>query len=390
MNKQLNVVLTALTYAALSFTHGAFAKEVAPPNLQQVVDEAIAPIQQQYGVPGIAVGVTTGGKHAFYNYGVASKDALNPVTRHTLFEIGSLSKTFTATLACYAAANGKLSLSDKASQYLPPLRGTRFDQVSLRNLGTHTSGLPLFVPENIANNEQLMTFLRGWKPEHAAGTYRVYSNPGIGTLGLVAAKSMNQPFDAAIQNTLLPALGMTHTYLQVPGTQMKDYAQGYRKDDTPARLSPGALASEAYGIKSDTTDLVRFLDANMNPATLDPQLRRAIDCTHTGYYAAKPFVQDLIWEQYPYPVALTTLLAGNAPEVIYQGVAATELNPPLPPQTQALLNKTGSTNGFSAYAMFVPARQIGVVILANKSYPIEARVAAAYRILSALNGINPH
>jgi len=122
----------------------------------------------------------------------------------------------------------------------------------------------------------------------------------------------------------------------------------------------------------------------MNVASVAATLQRAIACTHTGYYAAGPFVQDLMWEQYPYPVALNTLLAGNSPDVLYKGIAATELTPHLPPQSEALINKTGSTNGFSTYAAFIPARKIGVVILANKSYPIDARVTAAYRILTSL------
>ena len=64
----------------------------------------------------------------------------SPVTENTLFEIGSVSKTFTATLAGYALANGKLKLSDPANQYLPALRGDTFDHISLLNLGTYTAG----------------------------------------------------------------------------------------------------------------------------------------------------------------------------------------------------------------------------------------------------------
>lgn len=250
------------------------------------------------------------------------------------------------------------------------------------NLGTHTSELPLFVPDSIKSDDQLNVFLRSWKPDHPVGTYRIYSNVGIGVLGMAAAHSMNQSFDDAMQGTLLPRLGMTHTYLHVPAAQMQDYAQGYTKDDAPIRLNPGALASQAYGIRSSTTDLVRYLDINMQSVPVDDELQRAIACTHTGYYTAGPFIQDFVWEQYPYPVALNTLLAGNSPDVIYKGLPVTALTPPLPPQPEALLNKTGSTNGFSTYAAFVPARKIGVVILANRSYPIDARVTAAYKILT--------
>jgi beta-lactamase class C len=384
MNRKLQVLFATIACVVASPSHAATVGDTRQQALQNVVDAAIAPVKQQYGIPGIAVGVTVDGRHYFYNYGMASKDTRHPVTRHTLFEVGSFSKTLTATLACYAEADGKLSLSDTAGQHLPVLRGSSLERVSLLNLGTHTSGLPLFVPDSIANDAQLTTFLRDWKPAHPVGTYRIYSNPGIGTLGLIAAQSMNQPFDDAMQGMLLPALGMTHTYIDVPPGVMKDYAQGYNKNDAPVRVNPGALASEAYGIKTDTTDVVRFLDVNMNVASVAATLQRAIACTHTGYYAAGPFVQDLMWEQYPYPVALNTLLAGNSPDVLYKGIAATELTPHLPPQSEALINKTGSTNGFSTYAAFIPARKIGVVILANKSYPIDARVTAAYRILTSL------
>ncbi|WP_345817043.1 class C beta-lactamase (plasmid) [Paraburkholderia sp. PREW-6R] len=357
--------------------------------MRRTVDEAVQPIRQHYGVPGIAVGVTVGGKHYFYNYGVMSKDSRMPITQRTLFEVGSFSKTITATFACYAAQRGALSLTDMASSALPSLRGSSLDHVSLLELGTHTSDLPLFIPESVENDAQLMSFLRGWKPGHPAGTFRRYSNVGIGLLGVIAAHSMNVNFDDAVQNTLLPQLGMTHTYLQVPSDAMNQYAQGYTKDDKPIRLHPGALADEAYGIRSDAADIVRFLDVNMQVAHVDGEVKRAVACAQTGYFAAGPFIQDLVWEQYPYPVDLKTLQAGNSSDVLYKGTQATELTPPLAPQQDALIDKTGSTNGFATYAAFVPSRHIGVVILANKSYPIDARIDAVYRILTSLSGTQP-
>jgi beta-lactamase class C len=352
-----------------------------------VMDNVVRPLMQEYRIPGMAIAVIVNGESYFYNYGVASLKTQQPVTNKTLFEIGSASKTFTATLASYAQVKGDLALSDSASKHLPSLRGSSFDNVSLLNLGTHTSGgLPLQVPDVIQNEDQLMDYFRQWKPSYAAGTYRVYSNPSIGMLGMISARSMNEPFDDAIEKKLFPMLGMTHSYINVPSDRMKDYAQGYTKQGAPIRLSAGALSSEAYGIKSSTLDMIRFIAANMQMIKIDSELQRAINDTHTGYFRAGEITQDLIWEQYPYPVELKTLLTGNSDAMAFQATKVTEINPPLQPQANALINKTGSTNGFATYVAFVPDRKLGIVMLANKNYPIAQRVTAAYQILTRLGG----
>ena len=350
-----------------------------------VMDSVIRPLMQEYRIPGMAVAVIVNGKSYSYNYGVASLKTRQPVTDKTLFEIGSASKTFTATLASYAQVKGNLALSDSASKHLPSLRGSHFDNVSLLNLGTHTAGgLPLQVPDAIHNDDQLMDYFRQWKPSYAAGTYRVYSNPSIGMLGMIAARSMDESFVDAIEKKLFPMLGMTHSYIKVPPDQMKDYAQGYTKQGAPIRLNAGVLSSEAYGIKSSTPDMIRFIAANMQMIKIDSKLQRAIDDTHTGYFRSGEITQDLIWEQYPYPVELKQVLAGNSNTMTYQATKATELNPPLQPQANSLINKTGSTNGFASYVAFVPAQKLGIVMLANKNYPIAQRVTAAYQILTQL------
>jgi beta-lactamase class C len=89
---------------------------------------------------------------------------------------------------------------------------------------------------------------------------------------------------------------------------------------------------------------------------------------------------------YAYPTDLDRLLAGNSPEMALKPNKATKLVPPVEPQDDVLINKTGSTNGFGAYVAFVPAKRIGIVILANRNYPISARVKAGYQILTALDG----
>jgi beta-lactamase class C len=353
--------------------------------IQREVDGAIRPLMKQYAIAGMAVGVIADGKPYVFNYGLASVQPRTPVTRDTLFELGSISKTFTATLAAKAQIDGYLSLSDRTSKYLPVLQNTPFGDVTLLNLGTHTpGGLPLQVPDNVNNNDELMQYFRHWKPAYAAGTYRTYANPGIGTLGLITAKSMDQDFDTLMTQRLFPALGLKSSYMTVPAAKMKDYAEGYTKDGAPIRVKPGVLSSEAYGVKSTAADMLRFLQANMNLVQLDPKLQRAITDTHTGYFQAGPMTQDLIWEQYPYPVALDKLLEGNAPAMILNATPVTEIRPPQPPRNDVWINKTGATNGFGAYVAFIPQRRLGIVMLANKNVPNDARVKAAYRILESL------
>ncbi|SAL39828.1 beta-lactamase [Caballeronia sordidicola] len=369
--------------AAAAMSHAAGTPQRG--SIQEEVDAAIQPLMKQYAIAGMAVGIIADGKTHVFNYGVASVQTGKPVTRDTLFELGSVSKTFTATLAAEAQIDGDLSLSDHTSKYLPSLQNTPFGNVSLLNLGTHTpGGLPLQVPDNVNNIDQLLQYFRQWRPAYAAGTYRTYANPGIGMLGLITAKSMNQDFDALMTQHLFPALGMRNSYLTVPPARMKDYAQGYTKDNTPIRMKPGVLSSEAYGIKTTAADMLRFLQANMKMVALDPKLQRAIVDTHTGYFQAGPMTQDLIWEQYPYPVPLDALLKGNSPDMVLNATPVTEIKPAQPPSNDVWINKTGSTNGFGAYVAFVPQKQLGIVILANKNFPNDARVSAAYQIIESL------
>ncbi|MXQ14380.1 class C beta-lactamase [Microvirga makkahensis] len=376
-----------LAGASLFFCPWAHATEGnSHDRLAQIVDEAIGPVMEGYNVPGMAVAVTVQGKRSYFNYGVASKESGRSVTEDTLFEIGSISKTFTATLASYAQVTGALSLSDKASRYMPALAGSSFDQISLLDLGTYAAGgLPLQFPDYVTDQEAMIAYYRNWRPAYPPGTHRQYSNPSIGLFGHLAAMSMGKPFDDLMEHMLFPALGLKRTYIRIPQDRMSDYAYGYSKDGKPIRVSPGIWDSEAYGVKTSSADLIRFAEANMNGSTLDETLQRAIRATHTGYYRVGDMIQGLAWEMFTYPADLERVLAGHSVQVSFKPNEVTRFDAPLPPREDVLINKTGSTNGFGAYVAYVPAKDIGIVMLANKNYPIPARVKAAHQILTALD-----
>jgi beta-lactamase class C len=358
---------------------------VAQDQIETVVNAAVQPVMQAEGIHGMAVAVTVNGQAHYFNYGVASTETGNPVTQDTLFEIGSVSKTFTATLAAYAQATGKLSLSDKASQVLPALRGSAFDHISVLQLGTYSAGgLPLQFPAESDSADKMLGYYTHWKPLYAPGSHRLYSNPSLGLFGYLAAQSMGQPFDDLMEKTLLPKLGLKHTYVHVPQDQMALYAQGYNKDGKPVRVTPGALDSEAYGVKTSAADLLGYVSANMKPASLEKPLQQAIALTHSGYYTVGDMTQGLGWEMYRYPITLDRLLDGNSTPMAMEAHKVRWLTPPQAQPQNVLVNKTGSTGGFGAYVAYVPSKGIGIVMLANKNYPNAERVRIAHRILSAL------
>jgi beta-lactamase class C len=354
--------------------------------LKSAVDRVVQPVMLNYSIAGMAVGLTINGKEYIFNYGVASRATRKPVTNDTLFEIGSISKTFTATLAAYAQRTGTLSLADKTSKYLTSLQGSKFGDVTLLNLGTHTSGgFPLQLPESIRTEDELMKYLEAWQPRYTPGTYRTYANPSIGMLGLITAKTMAADFAQLMEQHVFSPLGINNTYIDVPKNKMGDYAVGYTEEGDPTRATADVLSAETYGVKTTAADMLRFIEANMHSGTLEETLQGAIIDTHTAYFTAGVMTQDLIWEQYPYPVELKTLVDGNSPGMIFKPVPATQVTPPEQPREDVWLNKTGSTNGFGAYVAFVPVKHLGIVILANKGYPIDQRVTIAYEILTQLS-----
>lgn len=357
----------------------------ASPSLDKQVGAAVKPMMQSYAIPGMAIAISHKGQQHFFEYGVASRESSQAVDRHTLFELGSISKLFTATLGAYAEASGTLNLSDNASQYLPALRGTAFDHISLLDLATYTAGgLPLQFPDAVSSERQMLDYYRNWQAVYPPGMQRLYSNPSIGLFGHLAAASLAKPFQQLMEKDLLPQLGMQESYVRIPAEQMRRYAWGYR-DDKAVRVSPGALDAEAYGLKSTAADMLRFIDANLHPDKLPAPLRQAISSTHRGYYQVGDMTQALGWERYARPISLEKLQAGNSAEMALQPQPVKRFSAPERAEGDLLLNKTGSTNGFGAYILLLPTRDTGLVILANRNYPNAERVRLALQLLEAID-----
>lgn len=390
---------TPILFLGLVAMAGAFGCQTQDPDLvdsgrleiQGMLDKVILPVIAEHEVPGMALGVVVGDRGHVVTYGLASvKDSI-PVRPGTLFEIGSVSKVFTGAMAVYAEAVGHLTLQDRTGRHLPELRGHPIEQASLLHLGTYTAGgLPLQFPEEVSGHRDMMDYFARWEPEAAPGKVRRYSNPSIGLLGHVSARALGRAFPLVLSDLILEPMELSHTHIEVPEWAMAAYAWGYDGEDRPVRVGPAVFDAEAYGVKSSALDMVRFLQANLDPSRLDGPLRRSIEGTQVGYFRVGGMVQGLGWEQYPYPVPVEDLLAGNAPSMIFEAQPAVALSPPSRPSSSSLFMKTGSTNGFGTFVAFLPEEGVGVVILANRNLPIPARVRAGYQILERLTAPPSH
>lgn len=182
------VASSVIAIAALCLPAAARATDDTA-RIAAAVDRAYRPLMKKYDIPGMAVAMTVGGRQHFFNFGVASKEAKSPVTNHTLFEIGSVSKTFTATLAAYAVASGAMTLNAHPSAYMPALRGAAIDKATLLNLGTYTAGgLPLQLPTTVSSDAAMTAYFKTFKPR------RLQANNGSIQIQVSGCSAMLPPW----------------------------------------------------------------------------------------------------------------------------------------------------------------------------------------------------
>ena len=376
--------LVLATAAALA--RPAWARSTGrPADLQALLADTCAPLTRVYDLPGLVAGLIVEGRTALLASGVTALQGGRPVTPETLFELGSISKCFTALLAAAVHVNGRLDLAQPVGEIVPALRAAALGRATPLHLATYTAGgLPLQVPDDLTSSEQAMDWLAAFVPADAPGTVRRYSNPSIGLLGQASAMAMGQDFTALMEGALLAPLGLRNTHIRVPAAQQERYAWGHDRNQRQVRVNPGVFDAEAYGMKSTASDLLHFLRSVLDPERLPPDLRQALALTTVPRFQVGPMQQAMGWELYPQPASLAALQEGNGPRMVLEPMPALAI-PPAPGRTPPmLLNKTGSTFGFSAYLALVPDRQAAFVLLANRNFPAAARVAAGYRVLAEL------
>lgn len=374
----LCALLVCLSGSALATTPEA--AQVA-----QVVNPTITALMKAQAIPGMAVAVIYQGKPYFFTWGQADVAGNKPVTRQTLFELGSVSKTFTGVLGGDAVARGEIALSDPASKYWSALSGKQWEGITLLHLATYTAGgLPLQVPDRVTDTASLEKYYQAWQPEWAPGTRRQYANASIGLFGALAVKPSKRNFEQALAHRVLKPLNLSHTWIAVPENERANYAWGYR-DGKAVHVSPGMLDAEAYGVKTSIVDMAGWLQANLRPDGIqDASLKKGVAIAQSRYWQVGEMYQGLGWEMLNWPVTSQTLEAGADNKYALAARDAVAITPAQPPVKASWVHKTGATGGFGSYIAFIPEKDLGIVMLANKNYPNPERVKAAYHILDAL------
>jgi D-alanyl-D-alanine-carboxypeptidase/D-alanyl-D-alanine-endopeptidase len=246
---------------------------------------------------GMVVGtIDAGGGTSRAAYGTAGPGAL-PLDADSVFEIGSITKVFTATLLADMADRGEVKLVDPVGKYLPatvrvPQRNGR--QITLLELSTQSSGLPR-MPDNFrpkaATNpfadytvEQLYEFLGGYELTRDIGSQYEYSNVGVGLLGHALARRAGKSYEVLVTERILRPLGMTHTAITLTPWMKQHLARGH---DGSGNVVPNwdvVTLAGAGGLRSTLNDMLKFARANLSPP--GGRLQRAMQQTHGARFTA--------------------------------------------------------------------------------------------------------
>ncbi|HMG89199.1 MAG TPA: serine hydrolase [Chryseolinea sp.] len=336
------IIISLFLFAG--FFPGSFAQTAfkLPDDVEANIKKRIAYEQS----PSIVVGIINKEGARYFNFGnVKMNGAL--ANEHSIYEIGSISKVFTAILLAQQILDGKVKLDDPAQKYLPkevkvPQRAGK--EIALANLSDHTSGLPRmpsnFAPVDLGNPfadytvEQLYSFLSGYELTRDIGSAYEYSNLAQGLLGHILALNAGISYEALMIKTIASSLQMKETKITFDDIMKKNLATGYSNGVAVENWEIPTLAG-AGAIRSSTYDMLKFLAANLG-LTKSP-LQAAMNMTHqVRHEKAGNMRVGLAWH----------IAKGKNGDVIWHN---------------------GGTGGYRTFAGFVKETSMGVVVLTNSS-----------------------
>ena len=221
---------------------------------------------------GVSAAVYYQGKDHYYNYGETVKDSHQLPNAQTMYELGSITKTFTATILAQAVNDGLVTLDDHITKFLPDSVASNpyLRPITLKQLANHTSGLPR-MPDNIDatvtdlgqpyenyDDAHLFAYLKNYKATRGAGVTYEYSNLGAGLLGVILEYIYHHPYENLVQQYITLPLQLTQTKINRYLYDARFVAQGYDAAGNKAAIWKQNSTKGAGALLSSTFDMLKY------------------------------------------------------------------------------------------------------------------------------------
>jgi len=252
-------VLFALTVAA---------QPTAPPQPSDPLDAIVLEEMSAQHIPGLSLAILQDG-HLLkaQGYGLANVELNVPATADTVYQIQSITKSFTATAIMMLVEEGKIDLSAKVSQYLDDTPDTWKD-ITIRHLLSHTSGIKDFINEPTASLRLDVTEAQVFKAtaprplNFAPGDKYAYSNTNYHLLAMIIHKLTGQYYGDFLRDRIFKPLDMSHTAIISLTEIIPNRASGYLWEHKALRngdfIAPSILSYGGGGIRSTVTDMAKW------------------------------------------------------------------------------------------------------------------------------------
>lgn len=278
---------SAIFTRCLSFAAPVLALLGAPAVAQHFPADEDVELMLRYLVedgetPGIVVAfMEADGSTRILSYGSAGPDA-RPLESRSIFEIGSINKTFTGVLLAEAIARGEATLDDPVSKFLPDrvtVPSLNGREITLLDLTTHTSGLPRLPdnhePEDMQNPyadftvEELYEFLSSHELRRDPGSEWEYSNLAVGLLGHALARASGMSYVDLVRARITDPLGMEMTAYPLDGAVGEWMTRGHSDGEVVPYWFATESIQGAGGLRSNVEDMLLYLKANLGPPESD-------------------------------------------------------------------------------------------------------------------------
>jgi D-alanyl-D-alanine-carboxypeptidase/D-alanyl-D-alanine-endopeptidase len=311
--------------------------------LKAVLDRDLAQVLKQGALSpdsggGVTIGVVQHGTRRIFVYGAAKEDSI--------FEIGSISKTFTGLILAQMVEQHKVKLNDPVRELLPSGTVAKPDgaEITLLDLATQHSGLPR-LPDNMHPADpqdpyadyrpaNLYAFIASHGVKRPADAGFLYSNLGVGLLGQALANRAAVTYPELLQAQITGPLNLNDTVVKFSPEQDKRFIQGHSAPHQPAHAWNLDALAGAGAIRSTAGDMLTYLEAQLDPDKVkNPQTASALRMS-----------QELRADSFP------------AMKIGFAWLFLTD--------TGAYWHD-GGTGGFSSYALFNPKEDYALVVLFN-------------------------